>query len=104
MKSGPMLWAFLSLLTVCCGGCNSRAVVVEPSHCSTIKQYSNQKVDILFVVDSSWSMKDNQQNLVDNFPRLIDSLRMARARTAATGRAVTPTVRAAPSPTSTSAS
>jgi hypothetical protein len=34
----------------------------------------NRKVDILFLIDNSPSMRDKQQNLADNFPKFIDVL------------------------------
>jgi hypothetical protein len=52
-------WAWLWAL----GGC---AAVEEDDSCD--------KVDILFVVDNSGTMADNQQNLADNFPKFAQNI------------------------------
>ncbi|MEX1364489.1 MAG: hypothetical protein AB1Z98_15290 [Nannocystaceae bacterium] len=36
-----------------------------------------EKIDFLFVIDSSGSMKDHQQNLVDSFPGFVEAMREA---------------------------
>jgi len=48
------------------GGCASELEEEEDDSCD--------KVDILFVVDNSGSMGDNQKNLVDNFPKFAQSI------------------------------
>ena len=58
--------------------CDHRATVEEEVTCSKHAEFYGQAVDILFVIDDSGSMMEEQQNLVQNFPRLIEALRSPR--------------------------
>ena len=67
--------AALSLL-----GCADHPLqTVPPSTVQQSSQYFPQTlekdIDILFVIDNSGSMKEEQDNLAKNFPRLVDALR-----------------------------
>jgi hypothetical protein len=56
--------------------CNGTGVITE----RYFPQGIEANLDLLFVIDSSPSMADEQQNLVANFPRLIDKLRNPRLK------------------------
>ncbi len=68
----------LAMLMLPLPACEHRFVVEEETSCTRVSEYYGQSVDILFVIDSSGSMKEEQINLVNNFPRLIEALRSPR--------------------------
>jgi hypothetical protein len=64
---------FLGL--VCLAACASRDVVVgDLQEVTSLKAVPNRDLDILFVVDNSPSMIEEQQSLAANFPLMIDAL------------------------------
>ena len=46
--------------------------------CQEQPLYLDKDVDLLFVIDNSGSMKEEQTNLVKNFPKLIDALKSTK--------------------------
>ena len=81
--------AALVVLALLLPACEHRYVVEEETTCAMVSEYYGQAVDILFVIDSSGSMKDEQANLVKNFPRLIEALRSPRLAVAFDGPVAT---------------
>ena len=77
-RTRRMAAALIPALLLGLPACEHRYVVEEETTCSMTSEYYGQSVDILFVVDNSGSMKDEQANLVKNFPRLIEALRSPR--------------------------
>jgi hypothetical protein len=76
------LWFVLSLAvsSLLFAGCVTRPVekinrVVEGERCTLQPLFLDKDVDLLFVIDNSQSMGDEQENLKQNFPKLIDALR-----------------------------
>jgi hypothetical protein len=70
-----------ALATLVGMGCNSRALEVpipsgETGQKMVFPQTLETKVDLLFVVDNSGSMEQEQQNLAEQFPKLIEALRV----------------------------
>jgi hypothetical protein len=56
-------------------GCTTRSIAVGDLHEITMfKAIPNRDLDVLFVVDNSPSMLDEQMQLAGNFPRIIDAL------------------------------
>ncbi len=63
------------LLVICVVACTSRDVVVgDLQEVTTMKAVPDRDLDILFVVDNSPSMIEEQQALATSFPRMIDAL------------------------------
>ncbi len=85
--------AALVVLALLLPACEHRYVVEEETTCAMVSEYYGQAVDILFVIDSSGSMKDEQANLVKNFPRLIEALRSPRLGPDGSGKPCTMTDR-----------
>ncbi len=55
--------------------CTSRDVIVgDLQEVTTLKAVSDRDLDVLFVVDNSPSMIEEQQSLATSFPRMIDAL------------------------------
>ena len=46
--------------------------------CQEQPLYLDKDVDLLFVIDNSGSMAEEQKNLVDNFPKLVDALKSTK--------------------------
>jgi hypothetical protein len=58
-----------------CAACNGNDVFVGSlSEVTTLKAIPNRDLDILFVVDNSPSMTEEQQSLATNFPLMMDAL------------------------------
>jgi len=56
-------------------GCTTRSIAIGDLHEVTMfKAIPNRDLDVLFVVDNSPSMIDEQMQLAANFPRMIDAL------------------------------
>ncbi|MCA9664490.1 MAG: VWA domain-containing protein [Myxococcales bacterium] len=75
-----LLSAFAVSLLGLLGACVSRPLDEAPPKQSVelprfFPQSVEKDVDLLFVIDNSGSMGEEQQNLVQNFPRLIEALR-----------------------------
>jgi hypothetical protein len=65
----------LLLGSLCLVACTSRDIVVgDLQEVTTLKAVPNRDLDILFVVDNSPSMIEEQQSLATNFPLMIDAL------------------------------
>ena len=61
--------------SICLAACTSHDVVVgDLQEVTTLKAIPNRDLDILFVIDNSPSMIEEQQSLAANFPRMIDAL------------------------------
>lgn len=78
------LWPFffVSCLAACTGtetasvdsGEIDAAPIVRPDSGQQLPAVACDKMDILFVIDNSFSMYDEQQNLIANFPEFIEIL------------------------------
>ena len=55
-------------------GCHSSVVVGDLEDVTTMRAVANRDLDILFVIDNSGSMAEQQASLAANFPRMIDVL------------------------------
>jgi hypothetical protein len=65
----------LLLGTLCLAACASHEVVVgDLQEINAIRAIPNRDLDILFVIDNSPSMLEEQQSLATNFPLMIDAL------------------------------
>ena len=61
-----------ALLVTLVAACSSSSVVVgDLQEVTSLKAVPNRDLDILFVVDNSPSMLEEQQSLAANFPRMI---------------------------------
>lgn len=74
--------AIALLLSGLCGGCPERdigAVEVEPSSVERVELPSetNAEIDLLFVIDNSVSMEEEQNSLIENFGKFIEVLKNA---------------------------
>jgi len=68
--------------TVTVVSCTSHDVIVgNLQEVTTLKAIPNRELDVLFVVDNSPSMAEEQASLARNFPRMIRRLANARRRT-----------------------
>jgi len=79
MRRVPTLVAPLTLLAASTAGCADRTVAEVPPVQSQVEQKDiplviNRLVDVLFVIDNSDSMSDEQTSLRANFDRFIDVL------------------------------
>lgn len=97
MSSSQRFSVALLTASVLAGGCLDRSVVpITPNVGSVIElpitNTSIEDVDILFVIDNSGSMAQNQRNLANNLERLVRPL-IDPPRDPATGRPVRPPVR-----------
>ena len=63
-----------SWLLVALAGCHSSVVVGDLEEITTLRAVHNPDLDILFVVDNSGSMAEQQASLAANFPRMMDVL------------------------------
>jgi hypothetical protein len=76
-------WIALSAAVPALWACNTRSIeapVMTPSRTATntYQETLNRKIDLLFMIDNSSSMKNSQNNLRDNFPRFMDVLKELR--------------------------
>jgi hypothetical protein len=64
----------LVLVCAALGACHSSVVVGDLEEVTTMRAIPNRNLDILFVIDNSGSMGEQQAALAANFPRMIDVL------------------------------
>lgn len=64
----------LPCLLLALGACHSSVVVGDLEDVTTMRAIPNRDLDILFVIDNSGSMIEQQASLAANFPRMIDVL------------------------------
>lgn len=65
---------FATSASLLAAGCSDQIVVGGLQEVATMKAIPNRDLDILFVIDNSGSMADQQASLAANFPRMIDVL------------------------------
>ena len=65
---------FPLLATALLAACDTSVVVGDLEEVTTLRAVQNRNLDILFVVDNSASMTEQQSSLAGNFPRMIDVL------------------------------
>jgi hypothetical protein len=63
-----------ALFVAALAACNSSVVVGDLEEITTLRAVNNPNLDILFVVDNSASMTEQQASLAANFTRMIDVL------------------------------
>jgi hypothetical protein len=64
----------LVLVCAALGACHSSVVVGDLEEVTTLRAIPNRNLDILFVIDNSGSMAEQQAALAANFPRMMDVL------------------------------
>jgi hypothetical protein len=67
----------LSLLSVVLAGCGSDSGLFDQIHTDTFSQAPNNEVDILWVVDDSYSMAEEQATLADGFASFAGELEIS---------------------------